>query len=80
MSDLYIEKKFYKITHFKINARLTYDILSKCLIYSVYRKQDIIIIVKINFKRYDRKDIDNSENIFVRKGVSLSKEDSINIC
>jgi len=37
MSDLYIEKKFYKITHFKINRGLTYDLLSKCLINSIYK-------------------------------------------
>ena len=49
MSDLYIEKKFYKNTHFKINVRLMYDILWK----------KVLSMVSIKYKYVIGKSMDN---------------------
>ncbi|SIQ95312.1 hypothetical protein SAMN05880573_1138 [Chryseobacterium sp. RU33C] len=59
-----------------------YNILSKWLIYSIYKLENNYICNKLVgfFNAATAKKDDYPENILVRKGVSLSKVHTISLC
>lgn len=59
-----------------------YDILSKWLIYSIYKLEKQIYMQQISvfFNAATAKKDDHPENILVRKGVPLSKLQAISLC